>query len=308
MRVLVIGGSGFLSGTVARVAQAAGHDVTIVTRGRRALPTGLRAIVADRDVPDAFAAAVAAAAGRWDVVVDCIGFKAEHARQDLDCFVGRCGHLVFVSTDSVFEPFHRPWRIDETFEHYDAHSAYGRGKREAELALLGGADAGLARGTAVTILRPCHIYGPGSLLGCLPEHGRDPQLLDRIRAGEPLRLVGGGHFLQQPIFAADLAAIALSCVGNARVAGQVYLTPGQEVVASRDFYTLIADALGVEMPPITEVPIDAFVAANPGKRHFCCHRVYATDKARRDGLTMPTTPLRDGLAAHVRSIVAAGGA
>ena len=29
-----------------------------------------------------------------------------------------------------------------------------------------------------TILRPCHIYGPGSQLGCLPLHGRDPKLID----------------------------------------------------------------------------------------------------------------------------------
>ncbi|MDP6453177.1 MAG: FtsX-like permease family protein, partial [SAR202 cluster bacterium] len=47
--------------------------------------------------------------------------------------------------------------------------------------------------------------GPGSLLGCLPEHGRDPELIEKLQAGDTLRLVGGGHFLQQPIYAEDLA-------------------------------------------------------------------------------------------------------
>ena len=65
-----------------------------------------------------------------------------------------------------------------------------------------------------TILRPCHIYGPGSQLGCLPEHGRDPQLINRLRMGEVLRLVGGGHFLQQPILARDLSETIISVVGN----------------------------------------------------------------------------------------------
>jgi hypothetical protein len=73
-----------------------------------------------------------------------------------------------------------------------------------------------------TVLRPCHIYGPGSLLGCLPLHGRDADLLDKMKAGHSLQLVGGGHFLQQPIFAADLAELTLSCYGQASSYGQIF--------------------------------------------------------------------------------------
>lgn len=303
MRVLIVGGSGFLSGTVARVAIAAGHDVSVVTRGRRPAPANVCVIVADRDQPEAFAAAIAAEPGLWDLVIDCIGFNAAHARQDLACFVGRSAHLVLISTDSTLEPRDRPWRIDESFDRYEPEVPYGVGKRAAEVALLEAAAVAASRGTAVTILRPCHIYGPGSLLGCLPEHGRDPKLIDRIRAGEPLRLVGGGHFLQQPIFAADLAAMALSVAANPRAAGQTYMAAGPEVVASREFYWLIADALGVARPAIVEVAIEAFLAATPEKRAFCCHRVYDMDKARAHGLAVPATPLAVGLAAHVRSII-----
>src|SRR5690606_28747557 len=98
-----------------------------------------------------------------------------------------------------------------------------------------------------TILRPCHIYGPGSQLGCLPEHGRDPRLIERLRAGQTLRLVGGGHFLQQPVRAPDLAAMALSAVGNSAAAGQVFNAAGPDVIESRDYYRIIADLLGVPL-------------------------------------------------------------
>jgi nucleoside-diphosphate-sugar epimerase len=259
--------------------------------------------VADRADEAAFARAIGQAGVRWDLVVDCIGFNADHGRQDLACFAGRAAHLVFISTDSTLDPRDRPWRIDESFDRYEPEVPYGVGKRAAELALLDGAAAAAERGTAVTIFRPCHIYGPGSLLGCIPEHGRDPKLIERIRAGEPLRLVGGGHFLQQPIFAADLARMALSVAGNPRTAGETYMTAGPDVVASREFYWLIADVLGVPRPPIVEVPIEAFLAATPERRAFCCHRVYSMEKARSHGLAVPSTPLAEGLAMHVRSIV-----
>ena len=44
--LLIVGGSGFVSGTVARRAVAAGWRVWVVTRGRQPLPDGVVAVVA----------------------------------------------------------------------------------------------------------------------------------------------------------------------------------------------------------------------------------------------------------------------
>jgi nucleoside-diphosphate-sugar epimerase len=211
---------------------------------------------------------------------------------------------VFVSTDFVLDPVDRPWRVDETYDRFDARSPYGRGKREAEVVLLraAGHDAP-GRELAITILRPCHIYGPGSQLGCLPLHGRDVELIDRLRRREPLKLVGGGHFLQQPVLAADLGRMALSCLDNPAARGQVYLAPGPDVVASWAYYRIVADVLGVPLA-VEEVPIAAFLAEHPDRHSFCCHRAYATDKARAHGLAVPSTPLAGGLRGHVESMLA----
>ena len=48
--LLIVGGSGFVSGTVARRAVASGWRVWAVTRGRLPMPDGVIAIVADREV------------------------------------------------------------------------------------------------------------------------------------------------------------------------------------------------------------------------------------------------------------------
>jgi nucleoside-diphosphate-sugar epimerase len=294
--ILLLGGSGFLSGTFARCAVREGHRVWTVTRGRQPIPTGATAIIADRKDRASFAAAIQAAETHWDLVIDCIGYSGDDARQDIECFAGRPGHLVFISTDSVICPIERPWKIDENFASFH-NSPYALGKREAEEVLLAGGKL------PFTILRPCHIYGPGSHLGCIPRASRDPQLIDRIRRGEPIVLVGGGHFLQHPVFAADLWAMARSCLGNSRCVGQIYFAAGPDVVECRVYYRHIAEALSVELI-IQEVPVDEHLREHPEAMHICTHRVYFMDKARDHGLILPATPLRAGLRIHVESLLA----
>ena len=102
LHILLIGGSGFVSGTLARLAVSRGHAVTAVTRGQRALPDGVTPIVADRKDADSFAAAIESANVHWDLVVDCIGYGPEDAQQDVEVFHERAKHLVFISTDFVY--------------------------------------------------------------------------------------------------------------------------------------------------------------------------------------------------------------
>ena len=254
MKILSIGGSGFVSGTLARLATAEGHDVSVVTRGQRPVPDGVTAITANRDDHEAFADALAGV-DDWDLVVDCIGYDPEDAEQDVAVFRNRCKQLVFISTDFVFDPPTRQVPQREEAEKY-ATVGYGGKKRVCE-EILERSDFG---DSVWTVVRPCHIYGPGSKLGCLPKHGRDDHLIERIRKGEPLDLVGGGHFLQQPIFAPDLCRLILSTAGNADTFGRIFCTAGPDIIESRRFYELIAIALGVPPAPYRSVAT-AFTAS-----------------------------------------------
>jgi nucleoside-diphosphate-sugar epimerase len=297
MKILVLGGSGFVSGTMARFGAARGDSVHTLSRGKKAVPAGERitALVADRNDGVAFAATIASANTVWDLVIDCIGFTGDHARQDLEVFEGVAKQLVFLSSDFACSPVDRPWRIDETFDRFDP-APYGAGKWAAEQVLLG------YRGPmGVTVLRPCHIYGPGSLLGCLPLHGRDPQLVERMRRGETLKLLAGGVYLQQPMFVEDLCAAAYACAGNAKVRKELFFMAGPEIVESQTFYKVIGELLGVKVT-IGEAPVEPYLAANPEHRAFCCHRVYSREKAERAGLPLPATGLREGLRRHLQSI------
>jgi nucleoside-diphosphate-sugar epimerase len=301
-KVLILGGSGFLSGTMARRALGEGHEVWTVTRGQKPMKVqGVHSIVADRKNRPEFAAAIEKSGQTWDLVVDCIGYSADDAKQDVEVFAQRTKHLVFISTDFVLSPFDRPWQVDETYSKFN-DTPYGTGKKAAEDVLLDFVRKNDPSTMRVTILRPCHIYGPGSLLGVIPKHGRDTQLIDRIKRGETLTLLGGGFFLQQPVFAEDLWEMSFSCLGNAKAHGQIYFSPGPETVEARVFYHLIAEILGTKIT-IDEISMKDFLREQPDQYTFCAHRVYSTVKARDHGLKVPTTKLREGLRKHVESML-----
>jgi nucleoside-diphosphate-sugar epimerase len=296
-KILIIGGSGFVSGTLARIALEQGFETWVLTLGQRPAPAGAHTLVADRKDPDAFARAIQEAETDWDLVIDCIGYQPDDAIQDIAIFRQRTPHLAFVSTDFVFDPAHRRFPQAEETEHY-ASSGYGGNKRLCELELLNG-DCG---DMAWTVVRPCHIYGPGSLLGCLPNHGRDTELLDRLHRGEALDLVGGGHFLQQPILAADLCHLLLSLRGNTATYNQIFCTAGPEIAESRTYYEMIADILNVELQ-INETPVDVHLKENPNSAPFLCHRIYDLAKLKASGAHVPATPLKEGLRQHAESLI-----
>lgn len=296
--ILLIGGSGFVSGTLARVAVDAGHNVWAVTRGQRPLPDGVCGILADRHDRAALEEGIAQANTRWDLVVDCIGYEPDDAAQDVRVFRETAAHLVFISTDFVFDPARRTFPQSADNPHF-LSEAYGGKKRLCELQLING-DTGDIRWTVV---RPCHVYGPGSRLGCLPEHGRDPELIARLRRGEPLRLVGGGYFLQQPISARDLAGLILSCAGNPKTHGEIYMSAGPEIIESREYYRVVAEVLGVDLK-VEELPVGQYLAENPDKVSFLCHRIYDLAKLREHGLKVPATAMKEGLREHVEALLA----
>lgn len=297
--LLILGGSGFVSGTLARRAVEAGFTVWTVTRGQRPLPQGVTPIVVDRRERAAFAQEMAALNREWDLVVDTIGYEPEDARQDIECFRARARQLIFVSSDFVFDPARRRFPQPEEGA-YLQDGSYGAKKRLCELEFEQD-DCG---SMAWTVVRPCHIYGPGSQLGCLPLHARDANLIAKLRSGQALELVGGGHFLQQPIFAPDLADLILSLHEKAACRNQIYNSVGPEIVESRTYYQIIADILQVPLQ-IIEVPVDSYFAAHPEAASFLCHRIYDMQKLRSSGAHVPSTPLAQGLQQHVASLLAA---
>lgn len=105
MRILVLGGTAFLSAEIARQALAAGHEVTCLARGTVSVPPdGATWLRADRSEGAAAYAAARGAAesdGAWDAVVD-VSRDPGQAREGLEALAGAARHWTFISSCSVY--------------------------------------------------------------------------------------------------------------------------------------------------------------------------------------------------------------
>lgn len=110
MRILVLGGTGFLGPALVRDAQARGHKLTLFNRGKTNphLFPDLEQIHGDRKVD------LAGLKGReWDAVIDTSGYAPAVVRRATEALKDSVGHYVFISTISVYDK-PPPGGVDET--------------------------------------------------------------------------------------------------------------------------------------------------------------------------------------------------
>lgn len=99
MRILVLGGTAFLSAEIVRQAVARGHEVTCLARGSVAdPPEGAAWLKADRSLG---AEAYDGVEGEWDEVID-VARDPVPGCAALEVLAGRAAHWTFVSSCSVY--------------------------------------------------------------------------------------------------------------------------------------------------------------------------------------------------------------
>jgi nucleoside-diphosphate-sugar epimerase len=105
MKILLIGGSGFIGQFTAQHLQQNRHHVTVFHRGRTATPQGIEEILGDRqflqDHQPEFRR------HKFDVVVDFVLSSGRQAQQLMDTFRGIAGRVVGLSSMDVY----RAWGV-----------------------------------------------------------------------------------------------------------------------------------------------------------------------------------------------------
>jgi 2'-hydroxyisoflavone reductase len=256
MRILVVGGSGFVGRSVAVAALGRGHDVTVLNRGRRDPVPGVRLLTGDRLAPGGLAAL---GDGEWDAVVDTWSAGAEPVAAAATALSGRAGHYTYVSSRSVYhfdEDGHRPL-LDENAPLVDvADPGYAGDKLRGEVAAAG-------------FTGPVLFARAGLILGPHEDIGRLPWWLRRLARGGPTLAPGPRDLPLQYVDTRDLAAFVLDAAA-AGLAGPVnvvspagHATMGTLLDAARDVTGGHADLrwtdpptiLGAGVEPWTDLPI-----------------------------------------------------
>jgi len=199
--LLVLGGTSWLGGAVARHALARGHRVTCLARGESGNPPdGVSWVRADRAAAGAYTEVTAR---DWNVVLD-VSWQPDHVRSALAALAERADHWIYVSSCSVYADDSVPGEAEDAALH-PAHQgtgvvpvdAYGPAKvacEEAVVAAMGADHSALARAGLI-----CG-YGDRS-----DRFGYWPARVDRAVDGEPV-LVPPRDAPLQVIDVEDLAA------------------------------------------------------------------------------------------------------
>jgi 2'-hydroxyisoflavone reductase len=160
VKVLILGGTGFIGPHFVHALTEAGHTVTLFNRGKRDpdAKQGVEQLLGDRNGD------LKSLEGRdWDVVVDNSGYTPGTVQLSTGLLRRRTGHYIFISSIAVYADFHNP-PIDE--DHalapiLDMPQDKLEGENYGPLKVLCERAVEKAYGKNATIIRPTYIAGPG---------------------------------------------------------------------------------------------------------------------------------------------------
>ncbi len=253
MRVLFLGGTGNISTACVEHALAQGHQVGILTRGRRPSPFGPWVEVLHGDRDDAVALAKAAEGG-WDAVVDFLCYTPAQAEMAAHAFAERTAQYVFISTAAAYDKPNARLPITEDAPLANPFWEYARLKIACEELLR---RAHREHGLPLTVVRPSYTYGPTWIPSGFG--GQDYTVVDRMRRGLPVVCHGDGTALWVMTHASDFAAGLVGLLGQPASLGEAFHVTSDEVLSWDAIYETIARAAGVEAR-LVHVP-SALVAA-----------------------------------------------
>ena len=253
MKVLFIGGTGFLSSACSELAIARGIDLYHLNRGISAnirKVQGAKTIIAD--IRDVEATRKAIENYQFDVVVDFIAFEPEHIETDVELFSGKTNQFIFISSASAYQipetlPVTEETPLDNPFWEYS------RKKIACEEAL----KAAYAKtGFPYTIVRPSHTYDKTKI----PAVG-GYTVLHRMLQGLPVVLHGDGTSIWTLTHNTDFAVGLVGLFGNRNAINEAFHITSNEWLSWNQIYGILAAELHVK-PIIVHIPSDVIALYN----------------------------------------------
>jgi nucleoside-diphosphate-sugar epimerase len=292
-KILMMGGTRFIGVFLARELVKQGHEVTLYTRGKKALTSQL-ATESDADY-EKFKSSIKHIAGDrldfddvkskltgtgFDVVYDINGREAVEAQPLIDALKPSLQQYIYCSSAGVYlksdqMPHCEVDAVDPKSRH--------KGKLDTE-ALLAGSDV------AWTSIRPVYIYGP------LNYNPVEEFFFHRLKAGRPICVPGSGMQVTQLGHVADLADAFVAVLGNEKAMGQVYNISGERYVTFDGLAKACAKAMGAPEPELVHFNAKDYDFGK--KKAFPMrdqHFFASIDKAQRELGWTPRFGLVDGL-------------
>ena len=233
VKILVMGGTRFVGKPLVTQLQAAGHELTLFTRGNNPVPAGVEHLCGDRST----AAGLASLQGRsFDVIVDSSGRTLDDSRSVIERTGAPSHRFVYVSSAGVYADSEL-WPLGETSP-TDPQSRHS-GKLDTEAWLM-------AEKIPFTSFRPTYIVGAGNY------NPVESWFFDRIVHGRPVPLPGDGSTITQLGHVNDLATAMALSIGVDAAANRIYNCSSVQGITFRGLVAAAARACGKD-PAAVEI-------------------------------------------------------
>ena len=240
LRLLILGGTGFIGPHEINYALERGHEVTMFNRGKTApdMFPNVERLIGDRN------GELGALEGRqWDAVIDNSGFFPRHARLSAELLEANVGTYMFVSSISAYDSDALTLEDDEFSAKYaamdrpldESEHIYGPtyGARKA----LCEQEVSAVFGDRAINVRPGIITGPGD------PTDRLRHWLIRMVAGNEILVPGDRDWPVQYIDARDMCAWMIHLLEQGEASGPYNAVGGIDPYAAGPLLTGIRDAL-----------------------------------------------------------------
>ena len=250
MKVLVMGGTQFNGLALVHELARAGHDVTILNRGKTEaeLPAGVDRLTCDRT--DLAALRSALGTRDWDCVFDISAYRPEDVETMSDALLGRTGHYVFASSTVIYAatdvlPITEGHPVDRS----ERQNEYGLNKLLCEDVLL---RAHRERGFPASIAAFSMVFGPNNII---PD--REQRMFVRLREGRKVLVPGSGTTVGQVGHVHDEARALRMMMQKPATFGRRYNLTGGDCFTDHGYIDTIADVMGIGADAVEKVSIPA---------------------------------------------------
>lgn len=264
MKVLIIGGNGNIGYHCTAEALKLGHEVWTISRSNdlnneykhRSLPDNkllhklhlnVRNILLTKQTitNEGFNEY-----NKFDVVVDFLCYKPEHAITDIELFNRITNQFIFISSTSVYKrPYKEIFAKELSQLDYTTTWGYAYNKIQCEEIFK---DSYRYIGFPVTILRPAYTYD--TTIPYAIGHDKGWTICNRMSHGKPIILLGDGISLWSLSHSSDISRAIVKIFGNIKSINETFHITSDEYLTWKEITEIIANELNAPPLDIVYVP------------------------------------------------------
>ena len=245
MEILLIGGTGVLSGAVAKEALRRDYSVTVINRGKRPVAKGLNLIKADRTDYDYIKSQLNGR--KFDAIIDFLCYNEKDLKDSFSLYNHYTNQYFFISSCAVYDTSKGDVCKEDSPKVLPVWP-YSVNKWACECLLQ---EMAAKTECNYTVIRPCVTYGDTRIpYGISPVYGFHWTLCARVLAGKPLIRWNKGINKCNMTRVEDFSVGLVGLIGNKKAYNEAFNICGEETPSFNDVLAILEKELNCTIPVV----------------------------------------------------------